>query len=174
MKKAQKFLFPLLFVVLVFTLYLRGKPQADPNSSYQKVTDGKAVFIDVREEDEVKEGMIKNALWIPLSKISEDKTLFIKQMKDLAKDKELYIYCRSGNRSGTAIGYLKEGGVNAINMGGFGGLAKELPTQPDQIRGVASGHSPLDINDRSSLLYIRSLYTRSSRSSLYCSSPCIP
>ncbi|NNF57253.1 MAG: rhodanese-like domain-containing protein [Rhodothermaceae bacterium] len=48
----------------------------------------------------------------------------------LVKEQPVYLYCRSGNRSGTAARRLREMGFSeAYNVGGFNALAKAgLPT----------------------------------------------
>lgn len=58
---------------------------------------GSTVVIDVRDNNEVKEGVIKGAKHIPLAE-------FGKRIDSLKsdKDKNILIYCRSGNRSASA------------------------------------------------------------------------
>lgn len=51
-----------------------------------------AQLIDVRESDEVASGMISGALHMPLSSFDSFKN-------QLAKDKPIVFYCRSGRRS---------------------------------------------------------------------------
>ncbi|MFD1068232.1 rhodanese-like domain-containing protein [Oceanobacillus locisalsi] len=67
--------------------------------------------IDVREDEEVAQGMIENALHIPLGEIQDAYT-------DLDKDKEYIMVCRSGRRSYNAAAFLQEQGFNAANMSG--------------------------------------------------------
>lgn len=103
---------------------------AGPKEMYADVVAGKAVLIDVRENEEVKEGMIEKALSIPLSKMEADKPATIQQVKDLSGGKDIYVYCRSGRRSQIFIDSLKTGNVSATNSGGFEDLVKAgLPTK---------------------------------------------
>jgi rhodanese-related sulfurtransferase len=131
MKKLNKLFFISLMSLLIYNFFIKNKAEADAKQSYDQFLAGKAVFIDVREEAEVNEGMIKGAMWIPLSLIEQDKKGQIEKIRTLTKDKEIYLYCRSGGRSGKVKGYLEDAGLKAVNMGGFGSLQSEnIPTQP--------------------------------------------
>ncbi len=130
MKKLNKLFFISLLSLLIFNFFIKNKAEADAKQSYDQFLAGKAVFIDVREEAEVNEGMIKGAVWIPLSQIEKDKTTEIERIKTISKDKEIYVYCRSGNRSGKVKDILEEAGLKAVNMGGYSSLVSEkIPTQ---------------------------------------------
>ncbi len=66
-------------------------------------------LIDVRTKREYDKGHIENALLIDyyLEGFSE-------QIKELNRDKSVYIYCRSGNRSNKAAKILVEIGFNHV------------------------------------------------------------
>jgi rhodanese-related sulfurtransferase len=131
MKKTLNIISILLLGILVFNTFFRNRAEADVKESYAKISQGKAIIIDVREESEVKEGMIKGALWIPLSKISSNPKSESEIIKKLGLGKEIYLYCRSGARSGKVQSILADEGIKSINLGGFSSLASEnLPTQP--------------------------------------------
>jgi len=66
-------------------------------------------LIDVRTPEEFKEGHIKNA-----GNINFYDSDFLTQMNKLDKNKSLYIYCRSGGRSGKAATQLKEQGFTEV------------------------------------------------------------
>ena len=67
--------------------------------------------IDVRTEAEWNTGHLEGALHIEWQDI-------LKVSSDLQKDEEIFLYCRSGNRSGKATKILLEAGyVNAKNAG---------------------------------------------------------
>ena len=73
------------------------------------------ILIDVRTDSEWNEGFIETAIHIPLDRI-------LKEIKSLTADKEqmIYLYCRSGNRSGKAQKALQRlGYTNAKNIGGI-------------------------------------------------------
>ena len=67
--------------------------------------------IDVRTEAEWNTGHLEGALHIEWQDI-------LKVPSDIQKDEEIFLYCRSGNRSGKATKILIEAGyVNAKNAG---------------------------------------------------------
>ncbi|WP_183163909.1 rhodanese-like domain-containing protein [Alteribacter keqinensis] len=68
-------------------------------------------IIDVREDEEVAEGMIPGARHIPLGQVPD-------RLDELDKDKEHIMVCRSGARSGRAGSFLKKEGYDVINMSG--------------------------------------------------------
>ena len=73
------------------------------------------ILIDVRTDSEWNEGFIETAIHIPLGRILEE-------IESLKADKEqvIYLYCRSGNRSGKAEQALQRlGYTNAKNIGGI-------------------------------------------------------
>ena len=74
----------------------------------------KEFLLDVREEYEYQDGHIKGAINLPLREILEKKDT-------LPKDKDIYVYCRSGHRSADAVNFLKSLGFEKIHNieGGF-------------------------------------------------------
>ena len=67
--------------------------------------------IDVRTEAEWNTGHLEGSLHIEWQDI-------LKVPSDIQKDEEIFLYCRSGNRSGKATKILLEAGyVNAKNAG---------------------------------------------------------
>lgn len=82
------------------------------------------VIIDVRTPEEFAEGHIENA--INLDYYSET---FRDELNELDKDKTYLIYCRSGNRSGSALNIMAElnflgvhnilGGISRWKTGGL-------------------------------------------------------
>ena len=80
------------------------------------------LVIDVRSIEEVKTGIIEEAIHIEWTKIETE----ISNL-DISKDQQIYLYCRSGNRSGKATEILEKiGYTNAINAGGITETAKKL------------------------------------------------
>jgi rhodanese-related sulfurtransferase len=67
-----------------------------------------AVIVDVREQNELREGYIPGAVHIPLGSLS-------RRMKELDPSKEIVIVCRSGNRSITAAQFLQQGGFTQVS-----------------------------------------------------------
>lgn len=72
-----------------------------------------ALIIDVRTPQEFEQGHLKNAVNFPLSVLDE-------YVADVAKETQIVLYCRSGNRSGIAFKYLtRKGFRNVHNAGGL-------------------------------------------------------
>ena len=85
------------------------------------VSSNEVIVIDVRSFEEVKTGIIQDAIHIEWTKIDKEITKI-----DITKDQPIYLYCRSGNRSGKAAVILEKiGYTNVINAGGLQS-AKEL------------------------------------------------
>lgn len=83
-----------------------------PEEVEKKINQSKDVsIIDVREHDEVAEGMIPGAKHIPFREIPE-------RTNEIAKAREHIMVCRSGNRSGKAAKFLEAEGFNVVNMTG--------------------------------------------------------
>lgn len=99
----------------------------DPKDAYQQMLENKAVIIDVREKDELPPGMVKGAKWFPLSKFKDDE-YWKEDFKKLADGKTIYLYCRSGRRSGMALDILKKNEISSQNLGGYEQLKTILPT----------------------------------------------
>ena len=74
---------------------------------------GDAHWIDVRTAGEYADGHVSEAVNIPYEEI----TLRIGEVTD-NKDALIYVYCRSGRRSGIAKAALEEAGFsNVVNLG---------------------------------------------------------
>ncbi|NGP44221.1 rhodanese-like domain-containing protein [Bacillaceae bacterium SIJ1] len=69
------------------------------------------VIIDVREDEEVAEGMIPGAVHMRLATVPE-------RLSELNKDKELIFVCRSGRRSEKAAEYAESHGYTCTNVVG--------------------------------------------------------
>lgn len=83
----------------------------------QLENDTNAVILDVRTDEEVADGIIPNAIHVDIYKGQE----FIDKVEALDKNKNYYIYCRSGNRSGKACQIMEELGFeNTYNL--LGGM----------------------------------------------------
>ena len=73
--------------------------------------DENIIVIDVREDEEVAQGMIEGAIHIPLQTIPDAKD-------ELDKNKHYTFVCRSGGRSTKAALYMEEHGFKVTNMTG--------------------------------------------------------
>ncbi len=77
--------------------------------------DSDAVILDVRTPEEMEEGYIPGAMNIDIYTGQE----FLDEIGKLDKDKNYYVYCRSGNRSRQACALMKQAGIrNAYNLEG--------------------------------------------------------
>ncbi|NBW82968.1 rhodanese-like domain-containing protein [bacterium] len=70
---------------------------------YRAAKPGTAVMLDVRNNEEVAQGMLSNAVHIPLGELGS-------RQAELDKSKEIFLYCRSGNRTQMALEILKDAG----------------------------------------------------------------
>lgn len=97
---------------------LNGVFKQVPVTAVRGLVEKNACIIDVREPSEYEAGHIVNAINIPLSQFRE-------RMKEIPKDKPVYLHCRSSQRSYNAICALQGNGYrNAYNiMGSFLGLS---------------------------------------------------
>lgn len=92
----------------------------EPKAAFALVEKNEAILIDVREEQELKEsGIVACALWMPVSKISDNHEDWKKLKASFSKDKQILLYCRSGARSGRITELLCCEGLLAVNVGGF-------------------------------------------------------
>lgn len=71
----------------------------------------KLELVDVREDEEVAEGIIPSAKHIPMNTIPENLDYF-------SKEKEYIFICRSGRRSENVCYYLQDQGFKVVNMEG--------------------------------------------------------
>ena len=77
-------------------------------------------IIDVRTEAELKTGHLDGAIHIEWQDI-------LQLSSKISKGEEIYLYCRSGNRSGKATKILTDAGyINALNAGSIEQASKLL------------------------------------------------
>lgn len=94
-------------------IFSADKPEINAGIELWKETSG-AILLDVRTEDEYKEGHIEGSLNHPLEKITT--------IEAVLPDKEtpLFVHCLSGARSARACAWLKQHGyTNVTNIGGI-------------------------------------------------------
>ena len=79
--------------------------------------DENAVILDVRTEAEFSEGIIANAINIDIQRGQD----FVTEIEALDKNKNYYVYCRSGMRSAKACDIMNQLGFeNTYNL--IGGI----------------------------------------------------
>ncbi|MCH5184618.1 MAG: rhodanese-like domain-containing protein [Oscillospiraceae bacterium] len=68
------------------------------------------ILIDLREKEIYQFGSIRDAINIPLSDI--------KQLYELPKERDIYVFCQGGELSGEIAELLSDAGYNAYNLTG--------------------------------------------------------
>ena len=80
----------------------------------QSTIDKGAKLYDVRTPEEFAAGFFAEATNLPLQDIQQGK------LPDIPKDQKIYLYCRSGNRSGQAKQILaSKGYTDVVDLGGL-------------------------------------------------------
>ncbi|WP_312198388.1 rhodanese-like domain-containing protein [Anaerospora hongkongensis] len=74
--------------------------------------EGNEYILDVRTTEEYKEGHVPGATLIPLNQLG-------RRFREIPRDRDVYIMCRSGTRSAEAtVWLLKKGFDNVYNISG--------------------------------------------------------
>jgi rhodanese-related sulfurtransferase len=68
-------------------------------------------LLDVRSQEEFAEVRVQGAKLIPLGELP-------KRMGELPRERDIIVMCRSGARSGAAVGQLKAAGFTVYNLEG--------------------------------------------------------
>lgn len=83
--------------------FFKGTPSLEEGLEKMKdVPD--AVLLDVRSEQEYKDGHLEGSINLPINKIAGI---------DISKDTPLFVYCLSGARAGRAVTFLQKIGYDA-------------------------------------------------------------
>ncbi len=129
--KKLVFLFLAIFLTVgAYAQTSQGKlsdTHKSPETIIQEVKTGKAYLVDVRTPEEYGEGHLAYS-----KNIDFRATDFKSQISKLDRSKPVYLYCRSGNRSGKAADTLQTLNFKAAyNIGGFADLKTAgLPAEP--------------------------------------------
>ncbi len=86
-------------------------PQADIDALVVALEAG-ARLIDVREPDEYAEFRVAQARLIPLMTVPDE----VGTIADFAGAEPLYVICAAGGRSNRAAAFLRDHGIDAINV----------------------------------------------------------
>lgn len=120
MKSQVVSIFVIIAVLVAYLFTLNGQENTNDEITVEEVrdklaTEEEVILIDVRTEPEFDGslGHLPGAILIPLAELE-------KRIEELEtyREKELIIYCRSGNRSGKATKILRDQDYNAANMVG--------------------------------------------------------
>ena len=100
-----------LFITLLTLAFLAGCSRVDDATVLEArdAVQRGAVIVDVRTPKEYRQGHVANAINIPIEVIA-------KTLQPVPKDKEIVVYCASGNRSGTAAKILRENGWRVYDV----------------------------------------------------------
>jgi phage shock protein E len=100
----------LLGVALLAALAYFLAPRAGQltGAEARKLVAAGAVLVDVRTAGEFAAGHIEGAVNVPVQELDA-------RSNELPRDRALVVYCRSGNRSGTAARALKSAGFTDIH-----------------------------------------------------------
>jgi rhodanese-related sulfurtransferase len=90
-----------------------GVPSATVQEAAERQGDGEgALIVDVREPNEYAQLRAKGAVLLPLGRLNN-------RVKDLPRDRELLLMCRTGARSANATKFLQaQGFENVTNVNG--------------------------------------------------------
>jgi len=92
---------------LVATNLQAGRFQQVRVNEVRALVESNAFIVDVREQNEVKNGILKGSVNIPLSELRE-------RMNEIPRDVPVYVHCRSGQRSYNAVMALQNSGYHKV------------------------------------------------------------
>lgn len=107
-----------ILIFVLCSLFLFGCQGKEKNKSYKELMAEKEyTIVDVRTKEEYRESHIKGAIHIPYDEINEN--------TNLEKNKIIFVYCKSGNRSKKAYEILKNLGYEVYDLGAFSAIDLE-------------------------------------------------
>jgi len=96
--------------ILVLSFMLCGCNNKETKTIEEIMKEDNYIIVDVRTKEEYNEGHIVEALNIPYDVIENN---------NLDKNKIIFVYCRSGNRSNIAYNKLSNLGYDVYDLGAF-------------------------------------------------------
>lgn len=114
----RRYIFGIAILLVISVLaYTQLQSENKPLFEYSDVTVEQAkqlieerpklVILDVRTVSEYEDGHIEGAILIPVQEIED-------RLDELSKKDEILVYCRTGNRSSTAIDIMQADGFTKI------------------------------------------------------------
>lgn len=85
-------------------------PEIDLDEFEGRLSEG-CVVVDVRESDEFEEVRVAGVLHIPLGTVPD-------RLDEIPTDRTVHVLCARGGRSAQAVAFLRENGVDAVNVAG--------------------------------------------------------
>lgn len=99
----------------MFGLFNKKNSLSMKEAQVELEKDKSIVLIDVRTEDEYRQGHINGSVNIPLDRLPG---VFEKKVPD--KNSRIFVYCLSGARSAQGCGWMEQKGYkNVTNIGGI-------------------------------------------------------
>lgn len=117
----------ILFMLVKSFLDNRGISLLKPQGAVELINRSNALVLDVRSDDEFKDGRILDSLHIPLGLLGDRL-----QELDKHRDRPILVSCRSGNRARAACSILKKGGFEQLYVLDGGVLAWQNANLPLQ------------------------------------------
>jgi rhodanese-related sulfurtransferase len=116
--------YPLALLATALTCACSSRPGHTPEglaAVKQKVDQGGAVLVDVREPGEWKQGRLAGAIALPTKALAQahganDEARLAELLAGLPKDKPLYCHCVKGVRASAVANILKERGYEATAL----------------------------------------------------------
>ena len=99
---------PVNFAGMIAANSLRGD---QPLAAWKQLLPDSALLVDVRDPDEFDEGHIPGAVNLPLNELRA-------RLGELPRDRELWLYCRVGQRGYYAARILMQHGFKVKNLSG--------------------------------------------------------
>lgn len=101
-----------IIVILFMCLALFGCTKTEKIMKLMEEND--YIILDVRTNEEYQKEHLKDSINIPYDEINES--------VELDKNKLIFVYCQSGNRSDIAANTLTQLGYNVFDMGGINSI----------------------------------------------------
>jgi len=98
-------------------------PLLYPEECSDRVRNGQAILVDVREPAECADGVAELAALLPFSDLTGNRTLWKPFLRDIGS-REVLLYCASGGRSKLAAQLLSAENIWATNTGSLKGWRK--------------------------------------------------
>ena len=96
-------------------------------ASWPELETTEAFLLDVREVEEFRGGCVEGAVNIPLGKLRT-------RLNELPRDREIWVYCRAGQRSYYACRFLAQNGFRVRNLsGGYRTYRARCPEERRQL-----------------------------------------
>jgi rhodanese-related sulfurtransferase len=104
-------------------------PEITVDELARRIGGGNVVLFDVRNPDEYVSAHVGGAVLVPLHEVPD-------RVGEFPASGEVLVICKSGGRSGQAVEFLREQGVDAINIAG-GTMAWIQAGHPVETGGVS-------------------------------------